>query len=54
MIDKQLVINRLQDLCREVARIEFSHDYNDFTVECAIKSRKQVEELINQLKYEPQ
>ena len=54
MIDKKLVISKLEDLCREVSRVEFSHDYKPFTVECAVKSRMQIEELINQLRYEPE
>lgn len=49
MIDKDLVIKRLEDLCREVARIEFSHDFHTITIECAIRSRREVEALIKQL-----
>lgn len=52
MIDKDITIKKLEDLCREVARIEFSHDFEPFTIECAIKSRKEVEELINQVRHE--
>lgn len=54
MIDKDITIKKLEDLCREVARIEFSHDFHPHTVECAIKSRREIETLIAQLRYEPE
>lgn len=49
MTDLQLIIRRLEDLQREVARIEFSHDFSSVAVECAIKARKEVENLIREL-----
>lgn len=53
MIDKDIVIKKLEDLSREVARIEFSHDYHQLTIEAAIFSRRSVEDLIRRLRNEP-
>ena len=50
MIDLDITIKRLEDLTREVARIEFSHDFGVNAVECAIKARKEVESLIYELR----
>lgn len=52
MIDKDITIKRLEELCREVARIEFSHDFSKESIEGAICSRIQIERLIESLKGE--
>lgn len=49
MIDKDLVIKKLEDLQREVSRIEFSHRFNDKTIEAAASARVHVENLINSI-----
>lgn len=49
MIDKQITIKRLEDLQREVARIEFSCTFKPGTVEAAIKARISVETLMRAL-----
>lgn len=52
MIDRQITINSLESLQREVARIEFSTEYHEMTVEAAIKARQAVEKLIKEVKLE--
>lgn len=49
MIDKELVLKKLEDLQREVSRIEFSHTFNKETVEAAASARVHVENLINSI-----
>lgn len=50
MIDKDIVIKKLEDLTREIARIEFSHDFEPQSIEAAIKARMAVETLVFCLK----
>lgn len=53
MIDKEITIKKMEDLQREVARVEFSHDFLPETIEAAIICRKKVEDLIYNLRIEP-
>ena len=46
MIDIDITLKRLEDLRREVERIEFSHSFIPEIVEQAIKCRRELEPLI--------
>lgn len=46
MIDKKVTYNKIEDLLREVARIEFSMDYDIASVVAASNARKSVENLL--------
>lgn len=52
MFDKQITIKKLEDLNREVARIEFSCGFHHLTIEAAIVARQSIERLMKQLRHE--
>lgn len=46
MIDKKITYNKIEDLLREVARIEFSMEYDVSSTVAASNARKSVENLL--------
>lgn len=52
MIDKKLAINKIEDLLREVARVEFCNDYDRKVTNIATTARIGVEFLLNVLRRE--
>ena len=49
MIDLDITLKRLEDLKREVERIEFSHSFIPEMVEQSIKCRRELEPLIEMI-----
>ena len=50
MIDKKITINKIEDLLREVARVEFSNDFPRNITDTAMTARVGVELLVNVLR----
>lgn len=50
MSDVNLIIKRLEDINREITRIEFSKDYDEDIIQAAINARDSVETLMDLLR----